>query len=160
MKSILFLILTVTLISFRVSGQGEDKVVPFTLADRDRSIRMEVKIDEMSKRFDDVNKRFDDVNKRFDMINSRFDDVNKRIDQTNTYMGWMISAFAAIALAVFGFALWDRRTMIRPFEVKVKEIEANYELKGTKVEKILSSLRELAKTDSKVAEILKNQNLL
>jgi hypothetical protein len=120
----------VMLIAFRVLSQ--EQAVPFTLADRDRIIKSEVQIEEL----------------------------NKRIEQSNTYMGWMMALFAAITAVTIGFAIWDRRSMIRPFESKIKEIENNIDLKGTNVEKILSSLRELAKTDIKVAEILKNQNLL
>jgi hypothetical protein len=64
--------------------------------------------------------------------------------------------------ATIAFALWDRRTMIKPFETKVIEIESEIiKLKKEKNNaKILVALRDLAKTDIKLAEILKSHNLL
>jgi hypothetical protein len=152
MKRYLFLIFTGLLISF-VSSAQEDKAVSFTQADRDRITRMEVKIDDMNKRFEDIDKRFGDMNKRFG-------DTNTQITELRQDMRNMMLLFGGLVAAIIGFAIWDRRTMIRPFETKVKEIETNIELKGLRVEKILSSLREIAKTDNKLAEVLRNNNLL
>ena len=44
--------------------------------------------------------------------------------------------------------------MVRPFEDKVKQLEKE------KIDKIIASLRKLAETDKKVAEILTQFNLL
>ena len=95
-------------------------------------------------------------------MDKRFEQVNQRFEQSNTFMGWMIALFGGMFATTIIFALWDRRTMIRPFESKVKEIEVQIDLlKSDSTNKsILSSLRELAKTDSKLAEILKMHNLL
>lgn len=35
----------------------------------------------------------------------------------------LLSAFAALVAAIIGFALWDRRTMLRPFERTVRSLE-------------------------------------
>jgi cell division protein FtsL len=72
----------------------------------------------------------------------------------------LIGVFTAITAATIGFALWDRRTMIRPFETKVKEIETKIDTLNTSNKNLLESLRELAKTDTRLAEILKQFNLL
>jgi hypothetical protein len=110
----------------------------FTQEDRDRMIRTETRLDE------------------------GFKQIDKRFEQTDTYMGWMIALFGGMFATTIIFALWDRRSMIRPFETKVKDIENQMELlKSDKTNtSILSSLRELAKTDSKLADILKMHNLL
>jgi hypothetical protein len=152
MKRFLLFILMVSVVSFKAISQ--EQATPFTLSDRESIMKTQLEIESLQK---EMNLRFEEMNKHFE---DRFDDINKRIDQTNTYIGWLMSLFGAMTLATFGFAIWDRRTMVRPFETKVKVIESNYELEKTKLEKMLSSLRELAKTDSKLAEILKNQNLL
>jgi len=117
----------------------------FTQEDRDRIIRTETRLDE-----------------GFKQIDKRFELVDQRIEQTNTFMGWMIALFGGMFATTIIFALWDRRTMIRPFETKVKDIEIQIELlKADKTNtSIVSSLRELAKTDSKLADILKMHNLL
>jgi phage shock protein A len=131
----------------------------FTQEDRDRIIRTETRLDEGFKQID---KRFEQIDKRFEQVDKRFEQVNQRIEQTNTFMGWMIALFGGMFATTIIFALWDRRTMIRPFETKVKDIEIQIELlKADKTNtSIVSSLRELAKTDSKLADILKMHNLL
>jgi len=58
-------------------------------------------------------------------------------------------------VCIIGFALWDRRTMIRPFEDKVKVIEkrldanerAIKEINPSKVNNLIEALKDLAKTD-------------
>ncbi len=117
----------------------------FTQADRDRLIRMEAILEQHDKRFEQVDKRFEEL--RNDM---------------NTRFGWLIALFTAMTVSTIAFALWDRRTMIRPFESQVKEIyKAMEELQDEKTaNKILNALRELAKTDNHLAEILKSHKLL
>lgn len=122
------------------------KEVPFTLEDRDRLIRLEVKLEEMDKRFEQIDKRFEQIDKRF--------------EQTINFM-WMLSAiFIGITGITIGFALWDRRTMIRPFEVKVRQMEEKIEPMEGKVGKLLSSLRDLAKTDKELSMVLERYSLL
>ncbi len=59
--------------------------------------------DKLNTRFDDVNRRFDDVNRRFDDMNGRFDDLK----------GLLYVILAGI-FVLFGFVLWDRRTVLAP----------------------------------------------
>jgi tRNA A37 N6-isopentenylltransferase MiaA len=128
-----------------VSNTSDETPVGFTQRDRDRLIRIEAVLEQHEKRFENIEKRFEEL--RSDM---------------NTHFGWLIALFAAITISTISFALWDRRTMIRPFETKVKEIDKLIEeLKEEKTaNKILSALREMAKKDNQLAEILKSHNLL
>ena len=139
-----------------INLNAQQESVGFTQADRDRIIQTQTELAGLRA---EMNARFEAVDKRFEDLRS---DVNKRFEQVNTYIGWMIALFAAITASTIGFAIWDRRTMIRPFETKVLQMDAAIlELKSeTKASKIMIALRELAKTDSKLAEILKNNNLL
>ena len=131
-----------------------DRSVPFTLEDRDRLLRIEQRLDAMEKRFE---QRFEQVDKRFEELRA---DMNARFEQQHNTIMILIGVFATITAVTIGFALWDRRTMIRPFETKVKEIEANIDNLKTSNKNLLESLRELAKTDTRLAEILKQFNLL
>jgi len=55
-----------------------------------------------------------------------------------------------------GFAYWDRRTIIRKArEEAVDEIE-----RGGKLRKVIEVFRELAREDTKVAEVLRKYGLL
>jgi tetrahydromethanopterin S-methyltransferase subunit G len=131
-----------------------DRSVPFTLEDRDRILRIEQRLDAMEKRFE---QRFEQVDKRFEELRA---DMNARFEQQHNTITILIGVFATITAVTIGFALWDRRTMIRPFETKVKEIETNIDTLKTSNKNLIESLRELAKTDTKLAEVLKQFNLL
>jgi hypothetical protein len=134
-------------------AQG-DRSAPFTLEDRDRILRIEQRLDAMEKRFE---QRFEQVDKRFEELRA---DMNARFEQQHNTIMILIGVFATITAVTIGFALWDRRTMIRPFETKVKEIETNMDTLKTSNKNLIESLRELAKTDTKLAEVLKQFNLL
>lgn len=78
------------------------------------------------------------------------------------FLLWIITGvFTSITIATISFAIRDRRTMIRPFEVKVRDIvERIEEMDKGKVEKLILALQEISKTDGKVEMILKKFNLL
>ena len=118
----------------------------FTPEDRARMIRTETKLEELEKR-----------------MLERFDQVDKRFEDNLSYIGYMIGLFGSMFALTLVFALWDRRTMLRPFETKVNEIDAELlKLKNNKNTqlKIVSVLRDLSKTDPKLADILKSHKLL
>jgi archaellum component FlaC len=91
---------------------------------------------------------------------ARFDAIDKRFEDINNHINRLSSIFAAIVVAVIGFAIWDRRTMVRPFEDKIKRIDADIADNRSKLNALLEALRDLSKTDKKVAELLNKFNLL
>ena len=101
-----------------------------------------------------------DMNAQFDRIEKQFDRVNAQIDRLFQLTLAILGAFAAIVAATIGFALWDRRTMIRPFENKIKEIEEELAQNREHLQSLLEALRSLGQTDEKVAEILRQFRLL
>jgi len=118
------------------------KEIPFTLEDRDRLIKIETKLNEIDKRFEQIDKRFEQM-------------------QTTIWM--LIVVFIGITGITISFALWDRRTMIRPFETKVKQIEGNIQdiiIEVDKIKKLIPVLREIAIVDNKVKEALIKFGLL
>ncbi len=126
----------------------------FTQKDRELLITLKVKVEEIDKRFEQIDKRFEQIDKRFEQVDKRFEQIEKRFDQIITFMWMIVGIFTAITASTIGFAIWDRRSMIRPFETRVKELEEG------KIEKVISSLRTLAETDTKLAEVLRRYNLL
>ncbi len=108
----------------------------------------------------EIDKRFEAVDKRFESIDKRFENMEKRFDQMINLFLAIVGAFTAIVAVSIGFAIWDRRTMVRPFEAKVKSIEE--EIAGNKknLHSFLEALRELSKKDEKLLEILKKFSLL
>jgi Skp family chaperone for outer membrane proteins len=151
MKKIIFYRLFLTiLVLFACTTMSNAQT--FTHEDRARLIRTETKLEELEKR----------MVEGFEQVDKRFEQVDKRFEDNFTYMGYLITLFGGMFAAIVAFALWDRRTMIRPFERKVSEIENEIlKLKKDKNSgKMLAALRDLAKTDLKLAEILKSHNLL
>ncbi len=130
------------------------KEVPFTLEDRDRLIRMEAELKALSKsvdtRFEETNKRMDT---RFEEMNKRIDEVNRKIDMLFNFLWIITGIFTTITVATIGFAIWDRRTTLKPFEDKIRKLE-------DKDKAFLEALKSLAEEDKKVYEILRKYNML
>ncbi len=149
----------------KATDDGQNAVT-YTQADRDRGIRTEAILEQLGKRMDNMqinfDKRFDQIDKRFEQVDKRFEQVDKRFEQMLTIMGWIVGAFGALTLGIFGFAWWDRRSMIRPFEEKVKLMDIAIDaLNNDKADfRVVKVLRDLSKTDAKLAELLKYHNLL
>jgi len=112
------------------------KEVPFTLEDRDRLIRMEAELKALSK-----------------SVDTRFEEVNRKIDMLFNFLWIITGIFTTITVATIGFAIWDRRTTLKPFEDKIRKLE-------DKDKAFLEALRSLAEEDKKVYEILRKYNML
>jgi len=128
-------------------------------------------IRELDKQFEAIDKRFEAIDKRFDVIDKRFDAVDKRVDKQfeavdiqfnrmHQLILGILGAFVALSVGTIGFALWDRRTMVRPFEVKITAIENEISTHRDKLHALIEAFRSLGQTDKKAAEILKRFNLL
>jgi len=64
-----------------------------------------------------------------------------------------------LVAAVIAIVVWDRRTAVRvAVREAERELEERYELELMK--KIIRALRELAKVDKRLAEILRHHGLL
>ena len=150
-KNLVFFLVAILVFFLSAPATASDG---FTQKDRELLITLRVKVEEIDKRFEQIDKRFEQLEKRFEQIDKRFEQIDKRFDQMMTFLWMIVGIFTAITASTIGFAIWDRRSMIRPFESKVKELEEG------KIDKVISSLRTLAETDAKVAEILRRHNLL
>ena len=114
---------------------------------------MDKRFEAINKRFESIDKRFESIDKRFESIDKRFEAIDRRFDQLNNLIIGIIGAFSAIVAVTIGFAIWDRRSMIRPFEDKVEELRKTDQ-------KFLEILKTLAREDKKLAEVLKSFGIL
>jgi len=161
MKKTSCIISLLLLIVFAFSQQIFAADDSFTQKDRELLIRLDERLNQIDKRFEQIDKRFEDL--RGDMgkrIEDLRDDINKRFDFMLNIMIGIVGAFAAIVAVTIGFAIWDRRTMIRPFEDKVKKIESDIANDHEKLHNLITALKKLAKADSRLAEVLRNFSLL
>ncbi|WP_035258278.1 hypothetical protein [Desulfatirhabdium butyrativorans] len=118
----------------------------------------------VNRGFQAVEMRFQGVDQRFQAVEIRFQGMeqsfNQRFDQIVQLMTGIVATFGGIVMVAIGFALWDRRTMIRPFETKTRAIEEELAKNKDKLHRLLEALRELAKQDGKIAEVLRSFALL
>jgi hypothetical protein len=103
---IIFLYMLVVVPVFHIQAQ-EQQAVPYTLADRDRAIRTEIKLEALETKMD---AKFDAINTKFDSVNTKFDSMNSRID----FVFWVLGLLAALVLFNLGYTIWDRRTALKP----------------------------------------------
>jgi len=100
-----------------------------------------------------LEKRIDGVEKRIDGVEKRIDGVEKRLDFLQaTILGGFGILFTGM-MALIGFVLWDRRTALAPAIRKNRELEEREEL-------LERALKEYAKEEPRLAEILKSLRIL
>ncbi len=87
-------------------------------------------------------------------------DLNQQLNRHFQLILGVLAAFTLMFVSILGFAVWDRRTMVKPFADKVKSLEDDLSTKGHSLDVILDALRSLGQRDERVAAILKRLNLL
>ncbi len=111
----------------------------------------------MDRRFEELDKRFEQLDKRFEQVDHRFEQVNQHFMTITNLMMAIVGAFAVIVVMAIGFALWDRRTMLRPVEEKVKHleqemaatIEQHVQEVSAKVERLVSQASRQAEAEAR-----------
>jgi hypothetical protein len=111
---------------------GAAQNVGFTQADRDMLVELSVRVDEMDKRF----------------------------DQLISFLWMIVGIFTTIAAVTISLTIWDRTTSIRPFTSKISTVEQNISENSALLQRLLESLRNLARDDPKVARVLRQFHLL
>lgn len=99
-----------------LSDRAESTVIPYTLADRERMVRMETKLEA-------VDKRFDSMDKRLDSMDRRLDGMDKRIGSLQSILIGGFGVLFSGMMALIGFILWDRRAALAPAVRKTRELE-------------------------------------
>ncbi|MBW1678893.1 MAG: hypothetical protein JRJ08_01920 [Deltaproteobacteria bacterium] len=122
----------------------------FTQKDRELLIELKVKMGEIDNRFEQVNKRLEQVDRRFGELRS---DMNKRFEQMMDFFKIMTGLFGALIIALIGFVLWDRHTLLK--EARRASIEY-IEKEST----IIRILKDYAARDEKMWEVLKGFRIL
>jgi predicted PurR-regulated permease PerM len=142
------------------------------LSDREiaeRLTRLETRLDEGLKALRaDIQQLREDMNRQNQQL---WEDMNRQNQQLredmNRQFAWqfrltlaLLGAFSALVAAIIGFALWDRRTMIRPFERAINTLTEELTTNRQRLEALLDALRALGQRNPEVASVLKQFNLL
>ena len=89
MKKLLILVF-VLLFSGLLKAQEQQVVVPYTLADRDRSIRTEANME------------------------LKFESQQRQLDDIKTLFYWGFGILITLIIFMLGYMIWDRRTAMQP----------------------------------------------
>ena len=125
----------------------------------------------LNQRFDSIDKRFDEMaqstNKKFDEMTQNF---NQRFEAMHSMILNLFTSVMALVIAMIGYMIWDRKTAQQPFKQQIDRLENQLSTvetqldmnnpSGTVIARLLASLRKLAETDGKVAEVLRSFSLL
>jgi len=135
---------------------------------------MNARFKEIDKRFEDMNKRFEEMNTNFNRrfeemnnnfnrrfeemnnnFNNRFEEMNKRFEDMMNYL-WMISAaFLGLTAVTIGFAIWDRKSMIKAAKEEIVE-----DIKQNRLKEFIFELKKLSQKDPELAKVLKSFHIL
>jgi hypothetical protein len=100
-------------------AEEKQVIVPYTLADRDRAIKTEVRIGALESKIVDLDNKIEDLNKRFDLMNSKIDRLEDKFDQ---YFIWAFGLLLVSIFGLVGFIIYDRRAVLAPIENKTERI--------------------------------------
>jgi len=144
-------ILLFSLLFIPVVGFSYQKTMPLT--DREIIERL-TRLEEGQKALEKEQKMFrEEMNKRFEGIDKRFEEIDQRITDLVHTANTMMVVFGGLVVAMMGLVFWDRRTLIeKAKEVTVRHIETE--------SRVIKVLKELSKSDKKLAEVLRSFGLL
>ena len=129
--------------------------------------KLDQRINDLDKKLD---QRINDLDKK---LSQRIDDLNQRIDDLIWFGGVMGGGIFMLITALFGYIVWDRRTMMKPMQEKLENLEHEklrhleqvvdqhiglQQNKGL-LHNIHAALKDIAKHDPAVAEALKAHSL-
>ena len=128
----------------------------------------------LNQRINDLDKKLDQrINDLDKKLSQRIDDLNQRIDDLIWFGGVMGGGIFMLITALFGYIVWDRRTMMKPMQEKLENLEHEklrhleqvvdqhiglQQNKGL-LHNIHAALKDIAKHDPAVAEALKAHSL-
>jgi len=121
------LFILVAFLALALISNAQQQEVPYTLADRDRMIQVETKVDALSARFDQVDKRIDRLEDKFD-----------------TYFTWGFGLVLGAIFALFGFIIFDRRTTLAPVRREQEKLLEVLKELGKEDVKIREALKKVA----------------
>jgi hypothetical protein len=107
-------------------AQGEQTPVPFTLADKERLIRLEAQQEAIQKEMQLLRELMQATNARIDRLEVRMAEAEKQADSHFYALLGLIGTTLALVVGLIGFIVWDRREALRevvsPVEEKVTEL--------------------------------------
>lgn len=151
------------------------------VSDQDRLTRIEARLDGIDGRLGRLEDRFNRFEERIDSRLNRFEDrINEELAATRAElnsqlastradlsghlnrMNNMLIGFLGLLAVGLGLTMWDRRSVLKPIETEIRQIETDVADKGSKrmLESAVNALRAWGQEDQRMAAILKRLNLM
>ncbi len=99
-------------------------------------------------------------------LGKRLDDLNERMADTNATMLVLFTCLIALIVALFGYMIWDRRTMMKPVSEKLhqfeREVTSDLDLNhsdGSLLRRQLQVMKKFADKNPEFAEIMRGEAL-
>lgn len=125
---------------------AQSREVPFTLEDRDRIIQIGEKLNSQQQQINDMKHQISDVKESFQQqINDLKESTQQQINDLRSLFYWGFGIVISLILFLFGFIIWDRRTVTEPIREKTQIL--------------LQVLREYSKDQPKLSEILRSHGI-
>ncbi len=130
-KFVILLLALFIVSGYKTNAQDADArantPVAFTLADRDRIMKLESSVEMVNERINSTNERISFLEKSID---KRFDAQQKSIDerfdaqqnQMNILFGFLFLILGGV-VSLIAFVIYDRRTILRPISKRQEDIE-------------------------------------
>jgi hypothetical protein len=125
---------------------AQQQEVPFTLADRDRLIRLEVQQEALQKEMSSLRSEMD---AKMEILDVKIQSLDARMD----YLFYLIGMIFALMLFMLGYLIWDRRTALNPVRMDVEQLKRENENMKT-------ILRTYSEKVPQLKEILRNAGIL
>lgn len=109
----------------------------------ERLTRLEIKLEKLETTVESLEKR---------MVEGQ-NSIQRQIDDLKTFMLWGFGILFGGMGILIGFVIWDRRTALVPAISRTRELEE-------REERIERALREYAKEEPRLAEVLKDRGLM
>lgn len=138
--------------------------MPFTLADKERLIRLEAQQAALQRELvlsrEQSQKEMQLLRELLQATNARIDNFEERTTNQFYALLALIGTTLALVAGLIGFIVWDRRKALRevvsPVEAKVAELQRD---RG-RLESLIASLREYAQSHADLAAILQRYGLM
>jgi hypothetical protein len=168
-------IVVIILLIFAFVAKAQNHEIPYTLADRERLIRVEERLDALNEKIDvkgessdakfqALEPKFQALEPKFKALESKiqaleskmdikFDGQQRQLDDIKTLFYWGFGILITLFIFMLGYMIWDRRTALKPALDKAVEAES-------RTKSFLVVLREYAVKHPELAEIMRTHGLL
>jgi len=97
-------------------------------------------------------------------MNKRFEQVDKRFEEMLHFMAILAGVFGSLVIAIFGFAYWDRRTILVKAREEARQVTGDdrkvIEKNTALLDKLIEAMRRMADKSPDMREALRQFNLL